>query len=87
MVFGFILSLSVLSFLLRLQLVFWVIDGSHHPVLPPLYKQHIATCAGLEEPNFIVIPFYKMNDDDRTKRLLMEKHFIEKFKPSLNATL
>ena len=46
---------------------------------------HIEECAGSREPNFDIVPFYKMREDSKIKRCLKEKYFISKFRPSLNA--
>ena len=48
-------------------------------------SEHLDKCAGHLEPCFKITPFYKMNDDDKSKRCLKEEFFIKKFKPSLNS--
>lgn len=44
---------------------------------------HIDQCCSTF-PKFSIFPFYKFNTDDVSARLLLEKHFINVFKPSLN---
>lgn len=46
-------------------------------------SQHIFNCAK-EEPKYKMFPFFKMSTENKFDRLMKEKHFIDKYKPSLN---
>ena len=47
-------------------------------------SKHIALCAMNVSPQFKILPIYKMKTEDTQGRLAMERHFIDKLKPSLN---
>ena len=49
----------------------------------PLSK-HLDECSN-SEPKFEMFPFYKLKTESTAARLIKEKHFIEKFRPKLNA--
>ena len=44
---------------------------------------HLATCSR-KRIKFLVLPFYKMNNDDTQSRIIKEAYFINKLKPALN---
>ena len=44
---------------------------------------HLDHCCS-NSPKFALFPFYKFHTDDVSARLLLEKHFINVFKPTLN---
>ena len=45
---------------------------------------HIAACAKNLSPQFTIIPFYKVREENESLRKTMEDYFIKKFKPDLN---
>ena len=57
----------------------------NHPELRQIdLSGHLATCAKGRDPQFHIIPFFKIKEENETKRKIMENHFIKKFKPDLN---
>ena len=46
-------------------------------------SEHVDDCSK-DLNKFMVIPFYKVKNDDEDTRKTMEVHFISKFKPRLN---
>ena len=57
----------------------------NHPDLRQIgLSEHLDTCAHDKNPQFNVIPFYKVKKDCEDTRKAMEKYFICKFKPKLN---
>ena len=58
------------------------INNITHLSLP--ISRHIAECATNVYPKFKILPIYKMKTDNTQDRLNMEKHFMEKLKPTFN---
>ena len=57
-----------------------------NPETAPLpLSKHISQCASSKDPQFYMLPIYKMKNENKDQRLKMEQHFIQKLCPSLNA--
>ena len=61
------------------------IRESGYQILP--VSAHIAQGAKGKEMKFTVFPFHEISIEDDYERRAKEQHFIEKFKPTLNANL
>ena len=48
-------------------------------------SEHIASCARIKDPMFIIILFYKVKTEDRIFRGKKQDCFTDKYKPKLNA--
>ena len=48
-------------------------------------SKHIHECSQLKNPNFYIIPFYKVKQTDSITIRIMESKFINSFKPDLNS--
>ena len=47
-------------------------------------SEHISVCGKNKTPDLFITPFYKVKRDSEELRMIMEEHFITKFKPKLN---
>ena len=57
----------------------------NHPTEAPLFvSKHIAQCAQNQNPPFLILPIYQIQDQCITTLRRMEKFFIQKLKPPLN---